>query len=94
MLKDFLLFRRMLMPILLQILFWLAVVVSLVTALVDFFHGEWLIGIQILILGPILSRVFCEFLILFFRMNESLTDIRNMMRKDQQQKFNPNPEIS
>lgn len=80
MLKDFLLFRRMLTPVLLQILFWLIVVTSVVAAVVDFFHGEWLAGLQILIFGPILGRIFCEMLILFFRMNESLTDIRNAMK--------------
>ncbi len=81
MLKDFLLFRRMLMPVLLQILFWLAVIISIIAAGVDFFHGEWLTGFEILIFGPILSRIVCELFILFFRMNESLTDIRNRMKK-------------
>lgn len=81
MFKDFLLFRRMLTPLFIQIFFWIGVVVSIITAIVNFVHSQWLDGIQTLILGPIVVRVVCEFFILFFRMNDTLTDIRNSFKK-------------
>jgi hypothetical protein len=92
---DYLVFRRMITPIIIQIIFWLGVV--LIT-----FLGLWnviqsfgstttdggvtiqkretsvvgiLLGLLTLFLGPIIWRVYCEILILVFRMNETLTDI-------------------
>lgn len=79
MIKDFVLFRRMLTPIFLQVIFWLGVAACLVTAIVDFHQKQWVEGLQMLILGPIIVRVACEMLILFFRMNETLTDIKNSL---------------
>ena len=73
--KDFLTFRRMLSPILLQIVFWAGLVACVVTAVTDFWDHAWLQGLLVLVLGPILVRVVAELLILFFRINETLTDI-------------------
>jgi hypothetical protein len=36
-----------------------------------------LMGLGTMVLGPVIVRIYCEVLILFFRMNETLTDIRN-----------------
>lgn len=77
MMKDFLTFRRMLTPWLVNILFWLGTLAMLGTAIMDIFKGQYWKGIEIIILGPILVRIVCEILIVFFRMNETLTDIRN-----------------
>ncbi len=75
--KDFLCFRRMLLPVLIQIIFWLAVIGCVGTGIFDMFKGAVFFGLQILILGPILARIICETVILFFRINETLTDIKN-----------------
>jgi hypothetical protein len=36
-------------------------------------------GLLFLFVGPLIVRVYCELLILFFRMNETLTDIRTAL---------------
>lgn len=77
--RDFMLFRRMLAPILVQVAFWVVVAFCLVTAIVDFFHRDIIYGLEVLILGPIVIRIICEIAILFFRMNETLTDIRDSL---------------
>lgn len=87
---DFLLFRRMITPLIIQVLFWVGVVVSVIAGLImivagatdDYGGGEQvLIGLLALFLGPIVVRIWCELLILFFRMNETLTEIRNNTQK-------------
>jgi hypothetical protein len=78
---DFLLFRRMLTPVLVQLIFWLGVIACIFTGIVDIARNQILAGLQILILGPILVRVFCEVLILFFRINETLTEIKNTVKE-------------
>lgn len=77
---DFLLFRRMLTPLLIQFLFWALLALSIGGGIIDLFHREYWRGFELLVLGPILIRIFCEVLILFFRINETLTDIKNAVQ--------------
>lgn len=81
MLRDFLTFRRMLTPIIIQALFWVAVIVCIITGFYNFFHHAFIPGLQVLFLGPLLLRLLCEFLILFFRMNETITELKNAVQE-------------
>jgi hypothetical protein len=74
--KDFLLFRRMVTPLIIQVLFWLLIIMAIVSAVASMFHKEFLTGILTLIFGPIFIRVACEGVLVFFRINDNLTDIR------------------
>jgi hypothetical protein len=95
--KDFLLFRRMVTPYIIMVLFWLGValliggmVIASITLLAteDNRDGSgiaalcvmWPIGLP---LGILAIRIYCELLILFFRMNETLTEIKNGLSRDQ-----------
>ena len=87
---DFLKFRKMITPAIIQILFWVgvaAVVIgSLVTMGMSFSSygggaGTFFLGLIMLILGPVVVRIQCELLILFFRMNETLTEIKDGLAK-------------
>lgn len=86
---DFLMFRRMVTPWVILALFWLGVGASVVVAAVLIIRaavpgseGDLMSlagGVAVLVLGPVATRVFCEVLILLFRMNETLTDIRTSL---------------
>ncbi|MBN1550688.1 DUF4282 domain-containing protein [bacterium] len=80
---DFLTFRRMITPIIIQIIFWLGILGCLIGFLMSLTQGfeGFLAGLLILILGPILIRIYCEVLIVIFRVNETLTDIKNLLQK-------------
>lgn len=84
--NDFLSFRKMITPVIIQIIFWIGVVGFIVLGFVMIGIGAslpWgggtsiLSGIACILLGPIGVRIYCEILILFFRMNETLTEIKN-----------------
>ena len=87
--SDFLSFRKMITPIIIQIIFWIGVAVSVITGLGTIIAGigdyggglAVLGGLATIIFGPIVVRIYCELLILFFRMNETLTDISNNLDK-------------
>lgn len=88
--KDFLSFRRMITPLIIQILFWIGVVFAVISGLVEIIMGAAadhgggnlvIKGLLTMLLGPVLVRVYCELLIIFFRMNETLTDIRKNTEK-------------
>ena len=87
---DFIKFRKMITPAIIQVLFWVGAVVSVLTGLVTMgtsfgrYGGgaaAFLGGLLIIILGPVVVRIYCELLILFFRMNETLTEIKNGLVK-------------
>ncbi len=90
--KDFLAFRTMLTPILIQVIFWIGVIICIVVGLVYLGWGikhETVAGIYkgvlILILGPIGVRIYCEILIIFFRINETLTEIKHTLEEHRPQ---------
>lgn len=80
--KDFLTFRKMLTPWLVQILFWVAIAGFIVIAITDIIqHVSTRVVLEIVIIGPLATRIFCELLILFFRMNDNLTAIKERYGK-------------
>ena len=88
--EDFLKFRKMITPTIIQILFWVGVAGTVIAALVTMamsfgsYGGgavSFLGGLVMLVLGPVFVRIYCELLILFFRMNETLTEIKNGLSK-------------
>jgi hypothetical protein len=87
--NDYLSFRRMITPIIIQVIFWIGVALTILAALAVLVRGftgvhvsfatifGGLIGAAVtLVVGIIAVRVWCEILIVFFRINETLTDIR------------------
>lgn len=81
MVKDYFLFKRMLIPFLVQILFWLGIITTTVTGVLDLTHGAWIQGILTIILGPVLVRMACEIMIVLFEINDTLTDIKEYIQE-------------
>lgn len=81
MFTDFLLFKRMLIPYLIQILFWLAVIAAVVAGIFNLFHGLIWQGLMEILLGPIVLRLVAEYIIVLFRINETLLDIKAAVSK-------------
>jgi hypothetical protein len=107
---DFLVFRRMLLPVLIQLIFWLAVLSSIAFGLAVLFDQapgvdlkavnaqipsgisasvnedtlKAVIGLYFCLINPIFIRLTCELLILPFRINGTLTDIRNALLRQEE----------
>jgi len=79
--SDFFSFRRMITPVIIQAIFWIGLIAIVGASLALLIAGDeaWtrVMGIVYLIIGPILWRVWCEIMILLFRISETLTDIKN-----------------
>ena len=69
---DFLRFRRMVTPLLIQLLFWLGLLAAVVAGVITMITENVLLGLAILILGPIGIRVYAELLIVLFRIHSAL----------------------
>jgi len=93
MLGDFLNFNKMITPVIIKVIFWIGVAVcafaglmSIIAGLSRFGSGvEVLFGLFIIVVGPLFVRIYCELLIIMFKMYESLQDIRSSLRANQTQ---------
>jgi len=75
--EDFIAFRAMITPVIIQGMFWVGVIVCVLVGLFTMFTQSPFMGLLLLLLGPIAVRVNCEIIILFFKMNETMTQIKN-----------------
>lgn len=99
---DFLSFRRMITPVIIQVVYWVLSGMYILGAIIYVvfgfvvtaggiidnniaaLFGGFLIIIVAIIAGALLLvyiRIACEITVLFFRMNETLTDIKNNTAK-------------
>ncbi|NLP24330.1 MAG: DUF4282 domain-containing protein [Syntrophomonadaceae bacterium] len=80
--KKFLYFDEMLTPKIIQIVFWLTSVIFIVAGLVIMarsYDVGFLIGLAMVVLGPFLIRVWCELMIVIFKIHESLQFIKKRL---------------
>jgi NADH:ubiquinone oxidoreductase subunit 6 (subunit J) len=92
MMIDYLTFRKMITPTLLQVIFWIGEVMIVIMALVMMFSGGqqtvhgpfgpivgsgFVLGLFVLLAGSLVWRVYCELLIVIFRILDVLVEIRN-----------------
>lgn len=96
MLKKFISFENMITPTIIKILFWVGIGVSGISAIITFFTGIammfdryssgfggfiiMLSSIIVFALGILFSRIYCELLIVIFKIHESLASINNKMK--------------
>jgi hypothetical protein len=76
---DFPSFRKFITPMFIQAFFWVLVVVAVLSAFAMMFQGTAsgvLMGLIWLVLGPVLARIYCEILILLFRIYDELVAMR------------------
>ena len=81
---DFLTFRRMITPIFIQAIYWVVTALVILGGLGLLFAGDGaemkLLGLALIIIGPIGVRIYAEILLVVFRINDTLTDIYNELR--------------
>jgi len=76
---DFIKFETMITPAVIQVIFWIAVVIAVIAGIVQITHGGVgiITGLLTIIFGPLVARIYCEILIIFFRINDHLRAIQH-----------------
>jgi hypothetical protein len=81
--RDLLFLDRMITPTIITFIYWLALLAAVIAGLGTMFGGMggsgflgFLMGILVIVFGVIAARIWCELLIVLFRMNEALQEIR------------------
>ena len=77
--NEYLSFRKMITPLIIQILFWLGIVVIVISAIAAMFSGQggFFQGLLLLVFGTLGWRIYCELIMVFFQMNGALQEIRD-----------------
>ena len=76
--KDLLTFDKMITPQIITIIYWLCLLFVVITGLTTIFTGtggflfRLLMGILILVFGSLLARVYCEIMIVLFKIHENI----------------------
>jgi len=82
---SFLIFRSFVGPILVVVSFWLMLaLLVLISAYIMAIGGSngLIVGLASLVIGPIILRFICETIAVFFRMNERLEEIAELLRRE------------
>lgn len=89
---SFIKFEKMITPIFIQVLFWVGFIGSILTGLAFIAFGfmassggffRIMSGILLMFIGPLAIRIYCEMLIVVFKMQGALTDIRDTLKQSQ-----------
>lgn len=94
-LSDFLSFDKMVTPFIIQAIFWIGVTFSVLSGLImvgrgigSVFRGGGtailaiLVGLLWIVLGPLMTRVYCELLMVVFKIHDHLNDIKNSLHNN------------
>jgi hypothetical protein len=75
--RDVFFFEKMIVPQIIQLLYWLLLVLAVLGGLGVMFSQSFFGGLVAVILGPLFVRIWCELMIVMFKINESLQVIRD-----------------
>lgn len=78
-LVDFLMFRRMIIPVLIRVVFVVSLVACVIGFLVSLAAGSVGAALAFVIVGPFVARLYCELFILLFVMNDTFSDMRRIL---------------
>jgi hypothetical protein len=80
--EEFLGFKKMITPVLIQMLFWLGVLMCVIGGFAFMLRGGvgLFIGIGYIILGPVVVRVYCELLIVIFNIHDTLKELNSKVK--------------
>lgn len=70
--KDFSDFKFMITPVVIKIVFWICAVIVFIFGLYTMVTIEFFQGLIMAIIGPIGVRIYCELLIVIFKIHEGI----------------------
>ena len=70
--RDLFVFDEMLTPKIITFIYWLFLFLSVVSGLTTMFAGSFLMGVGIIVGGIIMSRIYCELMIVLFKIHENI----------------------
>ena len=86
--KEFISFDKMITPVIIKILFYIGIVICIILGLSELIGGIAagslsiiFLGLITIVIGPVLVKVYCELVMVLFKILENLKDINNKMQQ-------------
>ncbi|MEE8323180.1 MAG: DUF4282 domain-containing protein [Candidatus Bathyarchaeia archaeon] len=73
--NEFSSFKKMITPTFIQIIFWVGAAVIAIVGLYMMVRADFFLGLIYLVLGPVVWRIYCEILIVLFKIHENVEAI-------------------
>ena len=73
--QEFSSFKKMITPTFIQVIFWVGVAAIAIIGLYMMFRANFLLGLIYFLLGPVVWRIYCEILIVIFKIHEDVNAI-------------------
>lgn len=81
--KDIFFFNNMITPKIITVVYWVMLIAVVIAGFTSMFagfggfsFGKFFMGLVYIVFGAIGARIWCELLIVLFKMNEALQEIR------------------
>ncbi len=77
--RDFLFLDKMITPTIITVIYWVLSVLVILFGFITMFRGGFavLTGLLTVIIGPVIVRMYCEIVIVFFKINENIKKLGN-----------------
>ncbi len=75
--RDVFFFDKMPTPQLITLIYWILLAGSLLGGIVAMFTQSFIGGVLTIVFGALFSRIWCELLIVLFKMNDALQTIKD-----------------
>lgn len=84
--REFLQFNKMITPSIIKFVFWIGAGLAILFGIIQIIAGaaspygggfQVISGLFTVVLGPFVIRIYCELLIVFFKVLETLQEIKN-----------------
>lgn len=75
--RDALFFEKMLTPKIITVVYWIIAAGAIVGGLGMMFMNSFISGLLTIVFGVLFARIWCELLIVLFKMNDALQIIKN-----------------
>lgn len=74
--RDLLFFDKMIVPKVIQVLYWVLLVFCVIAGLGVMFTQSFFLGLVVLVVMPLVVRIYSELMMVIFKMNEALQTIK------------------
>lgn len=75
--RDVFFFDKMLTPQVITVIYWILAAVIVISGIGTMFVQSFIAGLAAIALGLVFARIWCELVIVVFKMNDALQTIRN-----------------
>lgn len=77
--NEYMNFDKMITPMIIKVIFWISVVGTVLGGLLSLAGENAIIGVFMIIFGPLVARIYAELLLVLFQVHSRMNDIYTLL---------------